>query len=76
MQRVIKQVGWNGLRGLLMALCVGVITLALGGCEFSEQDNELESGVAEHTLVMYLNANNNLSPHITNNVYDAEIGMV
>lgn len=76
MQRVIKQVGWNGLRGLLMALCVGVITLALGGCEFSEQDNELESGVAEHTLVMYLNANNNLSPHITNNVYDAEVGMV
>lgn len=52
---------------------VWALVFALMGCS-SEKVEVLDIGVAEHTLVMYLNANNNLSGHILNNAYDAEKG--
>ena len=55
-----------------------VLLLAATGCSAgAEQENvELEKGEAEHTLVMYMLANNNLEMSIFNNVLDAEEGMV
>ena len=66
---------WNRFCGLWTAVCVGVMALALGGCRPLDRCEVLERGMVEHTLVMYLNANNNLSAHISNNAYDAERGM-
>ena len=55
-------------------LSVWVLVLALVGCS-SEKVDVLDLGVADHTLVMYLNANNNLAGAILNNANDAEKGM-
>lgn len=55
---------------------VMVATVSVGCGAYEEVDNVLEDGVVEHTLVMYLNANNNLSGYITNNALDAEKGMM
>ncbi len=67
---------WNRLRSLWMTLCVGAVAFALEGCGPWTEVEVLESGMVEHTLVMYLNANNNLAAHIVNNAYDAEKGMM
>ncbi len=70
-----QQMSFDRLRVFLTTLCVGVMAIVLGGCVPSEQSEVLDSGMVEHTLVMYLNANNNLASHIINNAYDAENGM-
>ena len=67
MLRVLKLVcGW----------ALGLVSLlALTGCD-GDDVVVLESGEVEHTLVMYLLANNNLETSIYKNALDAEEGMV
>lgn len=58
-------------------LLVVLMSLLVSGCDMTESDVEmLDSGEVEHTLVMYLLAENNLSSSIYNNALDAEKGMI
>ena len=54
-----------------------LVMLTVGGCAVEWRESEaLNSGEVEHTLVMYLLAENNLSSFIKKNARDAEEGMV
>lgn len=62
-------------------ICKAVLTALVGvlsvGCVASNEEvTILDSGEVEHTLVMYLLADNNLSASIYNNAVDAEEGMI
>ena len=59
-----------------VAVLMSAVAVALGGCRPFVEVEMLPSGVVEHTLVMYLNANNNLAHHIKANALDAERGMM
>lgn len=62
------------LYGWLITLCA---SLVVTGCAVpSEEVNFLAQNEVEHTLVMYLLADNNLSTSIYNNALDAERGMI
>lgn len=52
------------------------VMLATGCAVHSDEMNFLAQNEAEHTLVMYLLAENNLSTSIYNNALDAEEGMI
>lgn len=62
------------IHALLLAL---LVPLFVGGCAGDWQESvALNDGEVEHTLVMYLLAENNLSSFIQKNARDAEEGMV
>ena len=59
--------------------CVWIVALMQVSCypePIADDVEILEGDMVEHTLVMYLNANNNLATHILANANDAERGML
>ena len=67
----------KGVIYILKVWAVSVVAL-LVGCDLAEggDNNGLAHNECEHTIVMYLNANNNLSHSLYQNALDAEKGMV
>lgn len=65
---------------ILSVVALATLIFALAGCRGVVVDGEdvvvLPESQVEHTLIMYLNADNNLSSSIMRNATDAELGMI
>ena len=71
-------VAWTNMKSWLRAFGVALVAMLSVGCSVGEVQlvEQLSYNEAEHTLIMYLIADNNLASSIYQNAIDAEKGMV
>ncbi len=68
---------WTNTRSWIGTIGVALVAMLSVGCAVGDEEIvELSAGEAEHTLIMYLIADNNLAGSLYQNALDAEKGMV